>query len=64
MPSITAEFSPRDRVYVDGCENLVGVVTAVQWRHRDVINYEVSWIDSGLSHSPIIEGWRLTSAGQ
>jgi len=64
MPAttITADFSLRDRVYVDSCRELVGIVTAVTWRHPQLINYEISWITNGNSESNIIEGWRLTPA--
>ena len=33
--TITADFAPRDRVYVDGCRELIGIITAVQWRHQE-----------------------------
>ena len=62
MVTIEAEFSPSDRVYIDGCRDLIGVVTAVQWRHVAVINYEVSWVSQGKAESAMIEGWRLTLA--
>jgi hypothetical protein len=58
--SIIAEFVPTDRVYIDGCLDLVAVVTAVFWRHPEVVNYEVSWIANGKSEMAMIEGWRLT----
>jgi hypothetical protein len=57
--TVQAEFMIMDRVYIDGCENLVGVVTAVQWRHPEIVNYEVSWISNGESKSALIEYWRL-----
>ena len=59
---IETEFMPRDRVYIDGCSDLVGIVTAVYWRHVDIVNYEVSWVSNGKSESNVIEGWRLTHA--
>ena len=61
--TITTEFLLRDQVYIDGCRNLVGVVTAVQWRHPEVINYEVSWVDNGKSEAHLIEEWRLSRVG-
>jgi hypothetical protein len=61
MSIIETTFSPRDRVHIDGCHDLVGVVTAIQWRHQEVVNYEVSWVD-GESRSAIIEGWWLSPA--
>lgn len=63
MPAVEIEFSIGDRVYVDGCDQLVGVVTAVTYRHSSVVNYEVSWVVNGKSENSIIEGWRLTAAG-
>ena len=62
MRSISAAFAPQDRVYVGGCRDLVGLVTAVQWRHENLINYEISWVTNGKSESFMIEGWRLTGA--
>ena len=60
--TITSEFAVGDRLHIDGCRELIGVVTAIQWRHPNVVNYEVSWVDRGASMSPIIEGWRLSRA--
>ena len=62
MITIEAEYAPRQRVYIDGCKDLVGIITAVQWRNPRVINYEVSWIVNGDSKHDVIEGWRLTEA--
>jgi hypothetical protein len=60
---IEPDFRPRDRVYIDGCKDLIGVITAVQWRHPAVINYEVSWVSNGKAESALIEEWRLTMVG-
>lgn len=60
--TVVSLFAMRDRVYIDGCNGLVGVVTAITWRAQDVINYEVSWVVGGKAESSIIESWRLTSA--
>lgn len=53
------KFVPRDQVYIDGWTDLVGVVTAVQWRHAECINYEVSWVANGKAECCMIEEWRL-----
>ena len=53
-------FTIQDRVHVDGDKATVGVVTAVQWRNKDQICYEVSWIINGDSKAIIIEEWRLS----
>jgi hypothetical protein len=57
---IEADFAPKDRVYIDGCKDLIGVITAVTWRHCWLVNYEVSWVCQGKAESAIIEGWRLS----
>jgi hypothetical protein len=59
-PVINPAFMPRDRVHIDGCQSLVGVITAVQWRCPEIINYEVSWVGNGESKHDVIEGWRLS----
>ena len=56
---VESEFALRDKVNIDGCKELVGVITAVIWRHPTIINYEVSWVSNGKSESSSIEGWRL-----
>lgn len=56
---IESKFDVRDRVIIDGCKDLVVVVTAVVWRNAHVVNYEVSWMANGKSDSAVIEGWRL-----
>lgn len=62
MKTIQSEFTVRDRVYIDGCKQLIGIVTAVQYRNETTINYEVSWVSNGDSKANIIEGWRLSPA--
>jgi hypothetical protein len=62
MSEINSKFSPRDRVYIDGCKGLVAVVTAVQWRNEHQISYEVSWVSDADSKSVLIEEWRLSLA--
>lgn len=60
MPGwLRIDFDIRDRVHIDGCKDLVGVVTAITCRPSYVINYEVSWV-AGEAKSAIIEGWRLS----
>ncbi len=62
MQTVQSEFSLGERVYIDGCQSLVGIVTAVTWRHPEIINYEVSWVHNGESKSVVIEGWRCEHA--
>jgi len=57
---IETAFTVRDRVHVDGCKDLVGVVTAVHYRNPQQVCYEVSWVCGGKPESTLIEGWRLT----
>ena len=53
------EFAIGTPVHIDGCTELTGYVTAVQWRHLVMISYEVCWVTNGKAESAIIEGWRL-----
>lgn len=62
MSDLVTKFSPRDRVHIDGCTTLVGFITAVQWRHEEVVHYEVSWVTNGKAECALIEGWRLSEA--
>lgn len=62
MNTVESAFAVRDKVHVDGCKDLVAVITAVQWRNPQIVNYEVSWIANGEARCSIIEGWRLTEA--
>lgn len=63
MPeTIISEFATKDRVCIDKDTSLVGVITAVQWRGVNAVNYEVSWVTNGKAESHIIEGWRLSYA--
>ena len=59
---IESKFAVGDKVNIDGCKELTGVITGIMWRHQTIINYEVSWVTAGKSESPILEGWRLTLA--
>ena len=59
---VESEFAIKDKVNVDGCKELTGVITGIIWRHPTIINYEVSWVVAGKSESSVIEGWRLTLA--
>jgi len=60
VPKIDTAFTIKDRVYVDGCRELVGVITAVHYRSPQQVSYEVSWVCNGKAESSLIEGWRLT----
>lgn len=56
-----SNFALGDRVFADGCPDLVMVVTAIQWRtERELV--ECSWM-SGGAHTAWIEPWRLTLRG-
>ena len=57
---IESEFTPRDKVYIDGCKNLIAVVTAVTWRSSLIVSYEISWLDNGKPEFHVMEGWRLS----
>ncbi len=62
MQTMQSEFAVGNRVNIDGCESLIGIITAVIWRHPEIVNYEVSWVHNGDSKSFVIEGWRCTHA--
>lgn len=51
-------FAIGDRVFADGCDDLVMIVTAIQWRSTHSL-IECSWI-SGQSFCVFIEPFRLT----
>lgn len=61
MPVLECEFTIGDRVNIDGCPDLVAVVTAVQWRIQSKTSYELAWMCNGKSESAMIEGWRLSA---
>lgn len=56
------EFPVGCYVHIDGCKDLTARVTAVQWRHPDLISYEVSWVANGKSECVLVESWRLYKA--
>jgi hypothetical protein len=58
MTTFESEFALGDRVYADGCDDLIMIVTALQWRCTRV-QVECSWM-SGGAHTAWIEPWRLT----
>jgi hypothetical protein len=60
MENILPKFNIGDKVNIDGCKNLIGVITGVMWRNINQISYEVSYISNGDSKNPIIEEWRLS----
>lgn len=60
MPTLKCDFTIGDRVIIDGCSDLVAVVTAVQWRIQSEASYELAWVCGGKSESAMIEGWRLS----
>ena len=64
MVVIESKFSIGDRVIIDGCKSLIGVVTAITWRNPHIINCEISWVCNGESKRDVVESWRLTLAEQ
>lgn len=62
MYTLESKFMIGERVIIDGCRDLVVVITAVQWRIQSDTSYEVAWICGGKSESAMIEGWRLQAA--
>ena len=57
-----SDFAIGDRVFADGCDDLIMAVTAVTFRStHDLV--ECSWI-SGQSYTAWIEPWRLEKAAR
>lgn len=57
---VVTKLDIRDRVYIDGCRGLVGVITGVIFRADNRTIYEVGWIADGSSKEAQLEEWRLT----
>jgi hypothetical protein len=57
---IETQFNIKDQVLIDGDKTLIAVITAIQWRSEQQINYECSWFANGKIEYAVIEGWRLT----
>ena len=54
-----AKFVVRQRVCIDGCHDLVGVITAIMFKASNVLVYEVCWIVNGVPQSAWIDEYRL-----
>ena len=61
--NIQTAFDIGDRVHIDGCPSIVGIVTAVEIRPSDVVRYEVSWVINGDARFVILDEWRLSPIG-
>jgi hypothetical protein len=62
VATLSTKYSLRTPVHIDGCEDLTGYITSVQWRHAELVMYEVSWMTNGKSENSLIEEWRITEA--
>ncbi len=56
-----AKFGPTDRVYIDGCKDLIGIVTGALFRRGRVV-YEVEWMNSGKLESVCLDEFRVSLA--
>lgn len=61
--NIHTEFGIGDRVHIDSCPSIVGVITLIEVRRSDLIRYEVSWIDAGNAQFVVFDEWRLSTVG-
>lgn len=51
-----------EKVHIDEDKSITGIVTCIEIRKKDVIRYEVSWIQSGDAKFIVFDEWRLTAA--
>jgi len=56
-----AEFGLHQKVYIDGCTDLIANVTGVTWKGEGIL-YEVSWIHCGDLKSVWLHKSRMTLA--
>lgn len=56
---INTKFAIKDKVNIDGYENLDVYITAIQWRSDNKVVYECAWISNGDPKLALIEEWRL-----
>ena len=61
--NIQTAFDIGDRVHIDGCPSIVGVITSIEVRRSDLIRYEVSWVDAGNAQFVVFDEWRLSTIG-
>lgn len=54
-----SRFAIRDRVYMDGCRSVAGVVTGFTFRDTRTPVVEVGWFVNGDAKSTWFEEWRL-----
>ena len=57
MSTYESEFALGDKVFADGCDDLIMIVTAIQWRSTHAL-IECSWV-SGDARTAWFEPWRL-----
>lgn len=58
---LNSKFNIQDRVNIDGCKNIVGVVTCIEWRGDGTrVRYEVSWFHEGVVQFVVFDEWRLS----
>lgn len=59
---LTSEFDFGDKVIIDGDSSLVGIVTSIEFRRKNVRRYEVSWTVNGDTKFVMFDDWRLSRA--
>ena len=59
MKSVELEFLPKDRVIIDGDDDLVATVTFVHLHADSLPQYNVEWFDHGDAKSATLDEFRL-----
>ena len=60
----TSIWTFRDRVYLDGDQSIIGMVTGFQFRGDREPIVEVSWVHNGDAKIAWFEEWRLKKADE
>jgi hypothetical protein len=61
--TLQSRWNFRDRVWLDGDESIIGIVTAFQFRETRNPIVEVSWMHNGDAKAAWFEEWRLRAVG-
>ncbi len=57
--NLQCKYNFGDRVHIDKCTSITGVITCIEWRRPDVVRYEVSWMDNSDAKFTVFDEWRL-----
>lgn len=59
--TVEVDFIPGDKVWIDRCSAITGVVCEISMFHGRTI-YAVSWVSNGVAHNHYFDGFRLRLA--